>query len=94
MISTADERRYTQMRWDYLVQFSEFPQSGQTKAPRKLLQLKDRHPEIGSRPVGTDLIEAGCICVNLRSSAVGFSLRSLCSFGLIRFARSYETVFS
>lgn len=87
MISTAVERRYTQMRWDYLVQFLEFSQSGQTKAPRKLLQLKDRHPEIGSRPVGTDLIEAGCTSVNLRSSAVGFSLRSLCSFAANPFCR-------
>jgi hypothetical protein len=66
------------MRWDYLVQSLEFPQSVQTKMPRKLLQVKDGHPEIGSRPVGTDLIQAGSICVNLRSSAVGFSLRSLC----------------
>ena len=54
------------MRWDYLVQFLEFPRSGQTKMPRKLLQLKDRHPEIASRPLGRDLIEAGSICVNLQ----------------------------
>jgi hypothetical protein len=47
--------------------------------PRKLLHVKDGRPEMVSGPVGMHLFEAGSICVNLRSSAVGFSLRSLCS---------------
>jgi hypothetical protein len=61
---------------------------------RRSLHVKDGRPEIGSRPVSMDLIEASSICVNLRSSAVGFSLRSLCSFAANPFYTRYETVFS
>jgi hypothetical protein len=47
--------------------------------PRRLLHVSDGRLEIVSGPIGMDLFEAGSICVNLRSSVVGFSLRSLCS---------------
>ena len=52
----------------------------------RLLHVTDDRPEIGSRPVGMDLFEAGTICLNLRSfhpgafRGCGFSMRSLCSF--------------
>jgi hypothetical protein len=68
--STADERRYTQMRWDRLDQLSGFPQF---LAERTLL-------EISNGPVDTELVEAHSICVNPRSSAV----RLLCVVASLR----------
>src|SRR5215469_1986008 len=75
----------------------------------RLLHVTDDRPEIGSRPVGMDLFEAGTICLNLRPfhpgacspesfRGSGLRLVFLCVLcvllRLILSVLGYETVFS
>jgi len=57
------------------------------KMSHKLLHVKDSLSEISSGTVGMNLFEAVSICVNLRLSAVGFSLRSWRSFAANPFCK-------
>jgi hypothetical protein len=77
---TADERRYTRMRWDRLVQFLEFPQFWANRTlielPGKLLHLNDGHPELIADCAGIDSSKptpSASICVHLRFVCVFFA---------------------